>query len=133
MSSLAQTLRAAAADEGIAGRLGAGLLLREPAAPSIGDLLGSLPASPSRAPAAVAEPDAKQAAEEARDEQRGVLRDQVATARSEAMAARRAERAAAAAARKLHDEWERAQALADEAVRRSEAAEQRLEELRREL
>ena len=151
MSSIGQTLRAAAADEGIAEDLRKGLLLREPEIPSISELLGSLPATPAAprkaarpkvaatdAPAGAVPDEAEDQAEaqaeaEARDEQRRALRHQLAEARASATDARREARAASDAAVEARQQWEHAKALAEEAKRRSDEAEEAAEELREQL
>ncbi len=139
--SLSQTLRAAAADAEIAATLRAGLVIREPDAPSIDQLLGSLPDPPPRAASAPAQspqtaagskPSAPAPADDRRAE-RAALREGIAAARKAATEARRIEREASDAARALHDEWERAQTRAARAKRRSETADERLAELQGEL
>lgn len=125
MSSLGQTLRAAAADAGVAAALGKGLLLREPAAPSIDDLLGSLPASAARAPAAAPRDD--------RAERRRALAEQVAAARSAAAEMRREAREAGDEAARAHDEWQRARTHAEQLKRREDAAAESLRDLEKRL
>ena len=151
MSSIGQTLRAAAADEAIAEDLRKGLLLREPEIPSISELLGSLPAAPA-APRKAAKPTARATAEPAgpapdeaddaaeakaeaaaRDEQRTALRRQLAEARADATEARREARAASDAEVEARQQWERAKALAEGARRRSDEADEAAEELREQL
>jgi hypothetical protein len=123
-----QTMRAAAADAGIAGVLRAGRLLREPEAPSIDALLGSLPQA-----AAAAAPAAETSPRETRERARRELREQITAAKAHAADARGEERAAAQAASKAHEVWKRAQAVADRAARRSEAAAKLLDDLRQRL
>jgi hypothetical protein len=153
--SIAQTLRAAAADEGIAAQLQAGLLVREPAPPSIGDLLGSIPPAPSggdpdrpaakRGRRAAAthgeeadardgdEAAAKQAESARRDERRRDLREQIAAAKADASTVRSEARAAIGEAARLHAEWEQAESAAERAVKRRDAAGELLADLQEQL
>jgi hypothetical protein len=126
---LGQTLRAAAADAEIADELRRGLLIREPAAPSIDDLLGSMPDLPTSARAGAAKATLRQHA----GAERAALREQLSAAASEAMQAREQARAAARAASDARAEWERAEKLAKRAVELSEAAAQRVGEIERQL
>jgi hypothetical protein len=130
MTSLGQTLRAAAADAGVGAALGKGLLLREPAAPSIDDLLGSLPVTPAASPAA-GKPAA--AARDERAAQRRALGEQVAAARSAAAETRREARAAGDEAARAHDEWQRARTHAEQLKRREDDAAETLRELEERL
>jgi hypothetical protein len=129
LRSLAQTLRAAAADAEIADELRSGLLIREPAPPSINDLLGSLPELPATAGSGTARvsrrPDP--------GAQRAALREQLAAATSEAARAREEARSAARAASEARAEWERAKKLANRATERSDGATERVAEVEREL
>jgi hypothetical protein len=120
-----QTMRAAAAGAEIASDLRAGRLLREPEAPSIDALLGSLPHA---AAGAVAPKRRDTRAHEGRE-----LREQITAAKADATEARSEERAAAKAASDARDAWTRAQALADQSARRSEAAAKLVEELQKRL
>ena len=121
-----QTLRAAAAGGEVAGDLRAGRLIREPEAPSIDALLGSLPAARAAGPAA-------DAPREARERERRELRAQISAAKDDASEARSAERTAAKAANEAEEAWKRAADLAERSARRSAAAEKLVEELRRRL
>ena len=127
MTSIGQTLRAAAADAGVAAALGKGMLVHEPAAPSIDDLLGSLPATPAAAPAATRKPAT--APRDERAAQRRALQAQVAAARSAAAETRREARAAGDEAARAHDEWQRARTHAEQLKRREDDAAERLREL----
>jgi hypothetical protein len=131
MRSLGQTLRAAAADAEIEAALRKGLLLREPEAPSIDDLLGSLPAAPA-APAS-AGGKAKAARQRADGKERRELEEQVTAAKAKAAEARSEARATADAARTAEAEWKRAEKRAGTARERSESAQQRLEQLQQRL
>ena len=113
------TVHAAALDADTAAALRDGRLLREPDAPSLDALLGSLP-----------QPAAKPPADDAR---RRALRKQIAAAEQDAENARAEDRAAADAAREARSAWERARGLAEETSRRSEAAAERVRDLRRQL
>jgi hypothetical protein len=123
--ALHQTLSAAAADEQVAAALRAGRLLREPDAPSIDQLLASMPPA-----SAAARPQAPAGA--ARRE-RKALQISIAEAEEEAGRARDEARAAADAATRAQREAERARGAAVAAGERSDAAQERLEELRRQL
>jgi len=122
MRGIRQALGAAAADPDVAATLSAGRLIREPEAPSIDQLLGSLPQQP-------AGQKAEAPSKSGRDAKRRALRDEIAAAKGEASEARAASRAAASAAREAQREWESAEALAKKAERQSEKANERLEEL----
>jgi hypothetical protein len=125
--SLGQTLRAAAADAGVADELRRGRLIHEPAAPSIDELLGSIPVSPAKSaaatpPARTGATTAKAESRQDRGAERRALREQISTAKSEATRARQHARAAADAARTAQAEWERAERLAREATELSDLA-----------
>jgi hypothetical protein len=130
--SMSQTLRAAAADPDVASALRQGLLAREPEAPSIDDVLGYLSAmAPVKQPApASQEPEKK---EPDRSEERRALKAQIAAATADAAAARKDERAADDAAREAREQWQRAEKHAETLKRRTEAAEDRLADLRTQL
>ena len=96
VGSLGRTLRAAAADAGVADELRRGRLIHEPAAPSIDELLGSIPVAPARSGATRTAP-ARSGAAAARAEprqdhgaERRALREQLSAAKAEATQARRA-------------------------------------------
>jgi hypothetical protein len=126
MERLRQTARAAAADAAVAAELRAGRLLREPEAPSISELLGSLqPASEAPKQKAARPPD--------RRAERTALREQIATAEAEEKQARAAAREAADAARAAESEWQRAAKVAERIREQSHAAAERLQELRQRL
>jgi hypothetical protein len=127
--SLGQTLRAAAADAEIADELRSGRLIREPAAPSIDDLLGSMPDAPAKARAGTA----KATPRHDRDAERVALREQVLAATSEATRAREEARAASRAASEARAEWKRAEKLATRATALSDAAGERLRDLEQAL
>ena len=126
MRGIRQALGAAAADPEVAATLRAGRLIREPEAPSIDQLLGSLPQQPAGG-------KAKAPSKSDRDAGRRALQDEIAAAKSEASEARAASRAATNAAREAQREWESAEALAKKAERQSEKANERLEELQGQL
>jgi hypothetical protein len=126
MRGIRQTLGAAAADPDVAATLTAGRLIREPEAPSIDQLLGSLPQQPAGA-------KAEAPSKSDRDAKRRALQDEIAAAKGQASDARAASRAAASAAREAQREWESAEALAKKAERQSEKANERLEELQGQL
>lgn len=123
MDRLRQTMRAAAADTAIGAELHEARLLREPDAPSIDELLGSLPAR--SAPAT----GAKGAAKPDRGAERSALRAEIAEAKEAAAGARGDARAAAAAAREARTALERAEKLAERAQRASDAADERVADL----
>jgi hypothetical protein len=123
---LRQTVRAAAADAEVAALLRDGRLIHEPAAPSIGDLLGSMPPAPGK-------PSGKAASGRDREAERRALREEIAAAESAASDARTEARAAADAAKAAEREWHGAQKLAEQAQKRSGAAEQHLQGLRQRL
>ena len=77
MERLRQTVRAAAADAGVGEELRNGRLIREPEAPSIGELLGSMPATSGK-------PSTKSESRRDRDAERRALRDEIAAAESDA-------------------------------------------------
>ena len=126
MERLRQTVRAAAADAGVGEELRNGRLIREPEAPSIGELLGSMPATSAK-------PSKKPESRRDRDAERRALREEIAAAESDASEKRGEARAAAEAARAAEREWQRTQKLAEKAQLRSDTAEQHLEELRQQL
>ena len=126
MERLRQTVRAAAADAAVGEELRNGRLISEPEAPSIGELLGSMPA-------ASAKPSKKPESRRDRDAERRALREEIAAAESDASEKRGEARAAADAARAAEREWQRTQKLAEKAQLRSDSAEQHLKELRQQL
>ena len=126
MRGIRQALGAAAADPDVAATLRAGRLIREPEAPSIDQLLGSLPQRPAGA-------KAKAPSKSDRGAERRALQDEIAEAKSEASDARAASRAAASSAREAKREWEAAEAVAAKAERQSEKAGERVEELQQRL
>jgi hypothetical protein len=126
LRAIRQALGAAAADPEVATTLRAGRLIREPEAPSIDQLLGSLPQQPAGA-------KAKAPSKSDRDAERRALQDEIAEAKSGASDARAASRLATSAAREAQREWESAEALAKKAERQSEKANERVEELQQRL
>jgi chromosome segregation ATPase len=126
MRGIRQALGAAAADTEVATTLRAGRLIREPAAPSIDQLLGSLPHQPAGA-------KAKAPSKSDRGAERRALQDEIAEARRDATEARTVSRDASSAARDAKREWERAQELAERAEQQSEKANERVEELQARL
>jgi hypothetical protein len=122
MRGIREALGAAAADADVAATLRAGRLVREPEAPSIDQLLGSMPQ-----PAAGTKATAPKAGD--RDEKRRALRQELADAKSEASDARQAARAASDAASAAQREWEKALNAAEKAQRLSDKASERLREL----
>ena len=138
VGSVGRTLRAAAADAGVADELLRGRLIHEPAAPSIDELLGSIPVAPARsgaapAPAKAAAAPAKAEPRQDRGAERRALREQLSAAKAEATQVRQAARAAADAASAAHAEWQRAEKLAQKATERSDAATERQRDLERRL
>jgi hypothetical protein len=136
--SLGQTLRAAAADAEIADELRRGLLIHEPAAPSIDELLGSMPTAAARAgaakaPARAGSVPAKSESREDHSAERRALREQLSAARSEAKQGREQARAAAQAARAARTEWERAEKLERRATELSDAAAEHQRDLEQQL
>jgi hypothetical protein len=125
MERLRQTVRAAAADAGVGEELRNGRMISEPEAPSIGELLGSMPATSASSKKAELRRD--------RDAERRALREEIAAAESDASEKRGEARAAAESARAAEREWQRSQKLAEKAQLRSDTAEQHLEELRQQL
>jgi hypothetical protein len=123
---LHETTRAAAADAESAVALREGRLLSEPRAPSIDELLGSMPQT-SEAPTEMATQKRDQKAEKL------ALREQIAAAESEASQARSGAREASDATREAEREWKRAQKAAEQAQRRSEEAGARLHDLQERL
>jgi hypothetical protein len=126
LERLRQTVRAAAADADIGEELRDGRLISEPEAPSIGELLGSMPATSRK-------PSTKPESRRDRDAERRALREEITAAESDASEKRGEARAAADAARAAEREWQRTQKLAEQARLRSDTAEQQLEELRQQL
>jgi hypothetical protein len=145
MERLRQTMHAAAADVEVATALRDGLLIREPAAPSIEALLGSLPrvsgATKAKAPRPRDHSDERTSersrtnAPQQRDRaaERLALREQIAAARSGLTRARGEARAASDEARAARREWERSRKIAERAQQHSDAAEQHLQDLQRRL
>ena len=116
---LRDILSAAATDEGVAAELRAGRLLREPEAPTLDELLATLPQqSPSKHDSG---------------RERRALQEQIADAKAQLSQAREEARAAQDAERAARQGWEQAQKLADGAQRRSEAAEAQLQKLQARL
>jgi chromosome segregation ATPase len=126
MRGIRQALGAAAADPEVAATLRAGRLIREPEAPSIDQLLGSLTVAPAGS-------KAKAPSKSDRQERRRALRDEVAEAKADAADAREAARGASDAATAARREWEQAQRAAEKAERQSEKANERLDELQQRL
>jgi chromosome segregation ATPase len=123
---LHETTRSAAADAESAAALREGRLLREPEAPSLDDLLGSMPQT-SDAPRRVA-PRQRDRKAEGRE-----LRERIAAAESEASRARSEAREASDTARAAEREWKRAEKAAEQAQRRSDGSAERLRDLRKRL
>jgi hypothetical protein len=138
LDRLRQTMRAAAADAEIASALRDGRLLREPAVPSIDELLGSMPRA-ARAPTSKSVPKSKMAPRSTAGRQpdhearRAELRDEIAVAESDASEAHSEARGAERMERAAQREWERAQKLAERAQQRRDAAARRLEDLQQRL
>jgi hypothetical protein len=123
VSGIRETLRAAAANAGVAAELRSGRLIREPEAPSLDDLLGSLPQrSAARAPN-----ESDHAAE------RVALREKIAGAKTDASEAKAEARSAAKAAGDAQRAWERTRKLAERAQERADAAAEHLADLQRRL
>jgi hypothetical protein len=123
LRALRETLSAATADGEVATAVRDGRLLREPEAPSIDQILASLPPAPAAA-------RTKKPPQRDREAETLALREEIADAKAEASRLRDEARAASDAARAAQREWERAQKLAERAQRASDAAEERLAELR---
>jgi hypothetical protein len=126
MRGVRQALGAAAADPSVASTLRAGRLIQEPEAPSIDQLLGSLPQQSSGG-------KAKAPAKSDRGAERHALQEEIAAAKSEASDARAASREASSAAGEAKREWESAEKRATRAEDQSEKASERLEELQQRL
>lgn len=126
MRGLRQILSAAAADAEVAAALRDGRLLREPDAPSIDDLLGSLARGSAVKPASAPQ-------KRDQDAQRRALQEKIADAKAKLSEARTDARRAADAARAAQREWERAQKSAEQTQARSDAAAQGLQELQQQL
>lgn len=122
---LRETLRAAAADAGIATALREGRLTREPAAPSLEEILASLP----HGTAASASARPKRALED----RRRALREKLDGSRKQASEARAEARAAADTAAEARRELKRAEAVAERKQRQADAAEERLREVEERL
>ena len=126
---LGQTVHAAAASAEVAEALRSGRLLREPEAPSIDALLGSMPE-----PAAVTkvrEIEADTVTADAAEAERLDLLARIADAQLETDRARAEARSAARAAAEAYEAWEAARRTADERELSREEADERLNELRR--
>lgn len=131
LRGLATTLSALASGAGGGEELRRGRLIHEPEAPSLGELLGSLP---QQRPAATATASAKRARlEDDGKARRLALKEEIAGARADAARARDEARAASDAARAAEREWLSAKKLAEQAQRRSDAAAERLQELQQQL
>ena len=130
LRGIRQTLGAAAADPETAAILRAGRLIREPEAPSLDQLLGSLPQQP---PGAKAKPAAKAPARRDLEAERRALREEISDARAAATEARNAARDATDAATVAHREWQRTQKLAEKAQQRRDTADERVQELQARL
>jgi chromosome segregation ATPase len=126
-SRLRETLRAAAADAEVAAALRTGRLTHEPEAPSLEEILASLPSGPA------ARKKQKASPADALKDQRRALRTERDGARKEASEAHAAARAAAATAEEARREWQRAQAAAERKQRQAEAAEERVRALEGQL
>jgi hypothetical protein len=123
VSGIRETLRAAAADAGVAAELRSGRLTREPEAPSLDDLLGSLPQrSAARAPN-----------ESEHSARRVALREKIAEAKTDASEAKADARSAAKAADDARRESERTRTLAERAQDRADAAAEHVADLQRRL
>lgn len=131
MRSVGTVLSAAAAVAETAEALRSGRLIHEPEAPSLGDLLGSLPAGgPASAGKAKAKP-ARQ--EDERKAERRELQEAITEARADASRARQEARAASDAAAEAERQWRGEKKLAEAAQRQAEVAEERLKELQERL
>ena len=123
VSGIRETLRAAAADTAVAAELRSGRLTREPEAPSLDDLLGSLPQRSAARPAKENDHAARRVA----------LRKTIAGAKADASGAKAEARSAAKAADDARRAWERMRTLAERAEERADAAAEHLAELQRQL
>jgi hypothetical protein len=126
-SRLRETLRAAAADAEVAKALRAGRLTHETEAPSLEEILASMPGGPAARKKQKASP-----ADALKDERRA-LRTERDGARKHASEAHAEARAAAATAEEARREWQRAQAAAERKQRQAEAAEERVSTLEGQL
>jgi hypothetical protein len=126
-SRLRETLRAAAADAEVATALRAGRLTHEPEAPSLGEILASLPSTPASGKKPKASPARAQA------DRRRELRAEHDEAKKEASRAGAEARAAASAAEEAQRTWKRAQDAAERAQSEAEAAEERAQQLKDQL
>jgi hypothetical protein len=127
---LREALSSAAADADVAAVVRAGRLIREPGAPSIDELLWSMPQEPSA-------PTSRRAKAEApsrdRKAERRALQQRIADATAEVSRARDHAREASEAAEAANRAWKRAETLAKQARQSVDAAEHGLEQLQREL
>jgi hypothetical protein len=126
-SRLRETLRAAAADAEVAEALRAGRLTHEPEAPSLAEILASMPSGPA------ARKKQKASPAEALKDRRRALRAERDGAKKEASAAHAEARAAAAKAEEARREWQRAQDVAARTQRQAEAAEDRVRAVEQQL
>jgi hypothetical protein len=126
-SRLRETLRAAAADAEVAAALRAGRLTHEPEAPSLGEILASLPSPPATGEASKT-PPARALADERRE-----LRAERDAAKKEASHAQAEARAAVSAAEAAQRTWKRAQEAAERAQRRADTAEERVQQIEAQL
>ena len=122
---LRQTVRAAASVAETAAALRAGRLTREPEAPSLDDLLGSMSQG-----ASAAEPARQRQDERTR---RRALERRIAAAEQAAAEAHRDDRAAAEAAREARKTLQRVEASAERTRQRSQAADEHLRDLQGQL
>ena len=129
MRGIRATLGAAAVDADAAASLRAGRLIEEPEAPSLEQLLGSLP----QRPAGTAKAKTKAPARRDLEAERRALRDEISEAQTGATEARAAARETADAARAAEREWQRAEKAAEKAQKRSDTAAERVQELQARL
>jgi hypothetical protein len=128
LRGLGQTVHAAAASAEVGQLLRDGRLIREPVAPSISELLGTIPET-----SAAAAPASGSATNHGREAERRELREQIADAEADARRARSQEHSAALEAREAHRAWEAARVAAEETQRSREEVDKRLDALRERL
>jgi hypothetical protein len=126
-SRMRETLRAAAADAEVAAALREGRLTHEPAAPSLDEILASLPRTGAARATAAARPSRPA------EDKRRALREELDGARKQASGARAEARGAADEAAESRRELQRAEAAAQRKQREAEAADERVRSLEERL
>jgi hypothetical protein len=131
LRGLGTTLGALASGAGSSEALRRGRLIHEPEAPSLNELLESLP---EQRPAAGTSAEKRRPRQD--DQRRAVraaLQEEIAGGRADAAQAREEARAASDAAREAQRQWERAKKLAERTQQRSDTAAEHLQELQQRL